>query len=493
MNDETPPKHPFRYTLLRWIDLAGLGTAAASLFAFVLLFALDNLAPTGNPYVGILAYLVAPAFLVLGLLLVAFTWIVRRRQLVRGTLTERRPLLKFDLADRRDRRTLVVSLVVAAGLLLLTAVGSYRSYHFTESTQFCGKSCHTVMEPEMATYENSPHARVACVECHIGPGATWYVKSKLSGLYQVYATLADKYPRPIPTPIHNLRPAQDTCEQCHWPKKFAGNLDRIYHHYLSDATNTAYSVRLSLKVGGGDPTRGPVGGIHWHMNVGNQVEYITTDEKHQVIPWVRITDDQGVVTEYRTEAFKDGPNAHVLHPVDCMSCHNRPSHIFQNPSEAVDLSLSLGRLDPTLPSIKERAVAVLNETYATKEEGLSKIATQLHAHYAADPRGRATIEEVQRIFRNNYFPEMKADWSVYPNNIGHKEWPGCFRCHDGQHKTTDGKQSIRFSDCNGCHVILAQGSPSELEQLSSGGQEFRHPGEEYDPAFKCSDCHAASK
>ena len=168
--------------------------------------------------------------------------------------------------------------------LLISALGSYQTYHFTESVNFCGQACHGVMKPEYVTYLHWPHARVSCAECHIGKGAGWYVRSKLSGTYQVYATMANKYPRPIPTPVKNLRPAQETCEECHWPQKFVGNLERTYNYFLSDETNTPFTVRMLMHVGGGDPTHGPVGGIHWHMNVGNKVEYLATDEARQKIP-----------------------------------------------------------------------------------------------------------------------------------------------------------------------------------------------------------------
>src|SRR6185295_7121108 len=213
----------------------------------------------------------------------------------------------------RDRKMMGLFLTGSVLFLLLSAVGSYHTYQFTESVQFCGQACHTVMKPELVTYQHGSHARVACVECHIGPGAEWFVKAKISGLYQVYAVAFDKYPRPVPTPIKNLRPAQETCEQCHWPQKFVGNLDKTYSYFLGEETNTPYSIRLTMKVGGGDPTHGPVGGIHWHMNVGNKVEYIATkldtnhvwvaDEMRQSIPWVRVVDKQGVVTEYRSPGF----------------------------------------------------------------------------------------------------------------------------------------------------------------------------------------------
>ncbi|MCC7519341.1 MAG: NapC/NirT family cytochrome c [Verrucomicrobiae bacterium] len=485
MNDPVPNSRISLSVLRNWVSLSGLLVAAGGLFSFLLLLALDAFARNANPYVGILAYLIAPSFVALGLAMVVLGLFLERRDI----LSRREgKLLTFDLSRPRDRRRLVVFGVIGGVFLLVSAIGSYRSYHFTESVAFCGQACHTVMEPEYVTYLNSPHARVACSECHIGPGAEWYVKAKISGLHQVYATAFNTFSRPIETPIRNLRPAQETCEQCHWPKKFAGNMDLIFYHYLADSTNTPYTVRLLMKVGGGDPARGPVGGIHWHMNVANKVEYIATDEKRQVIPWVRVIDPQGVVTEYRTPSFKDDPSKHTIRRMDCMDCHNRPTHIYQSPNEAVDLSLALGRLDPRMPEIKKEAVKALLLPASTREEGLRKIAAALHERYRDDPRLEKTIAEVQAISRENFFPEMKASWKIYPNNIGHKNWPGCFRCHDGEHATSDGKRSIKANDCNACHVILAQGVGKQLENLSAKGHAFQHPGGETGD-MKCSECH----
>jgi nitrate/TMAO reductase-like tetraheme cytochrome c subunit len=344
------------------------------------------------------------------------------------------------------------------------------------------------MKPEFVTYLNGPHARVACAECHIGKGAGWYVRSKLSGTYQVYATLADKYPRPIPTPIKNLRPAQETCEECHWPKKFVGNLERTYVSYLSDKTNTPFTVRLLMKVGGADPTHGPEGGIHWHMNVRNKIEYIATDESRQKIPWVRMIDSQGVVTEFRTPRFTNAVDEASVRRMDCMDCHNRPAHRYQTPDTAVNLAMSLGKINTALPYIRTNALYVLTRPYTNSLEAREGIATILYDRYLNDPRIRPTITAVQQIYTNNFFPEMKASWKVYPDNIGHKDWPGCFRCHDGLHKTPDGKRAIKANDCNACHTILAQGQGAELEQMTPGGQKFKHPGDEVDGL--CTDCHS---
>jgi nitrate/TMAO reductase-like tetraheme cytochrome c subunit len=476
---------PLRTLVLgNWLGLAGVVVAAGSLFSFLLLFALDAVAPNSHPYVGILAYLISPAFLIFGLVLMVLGILVQRRRL---RTPGARPLLIVDLSQPRDRRHLILFIALGAFFLLLSAVGSYHSYHFTESVQFCGQACHGVMKPEYTTYLNSPHARVSCSECHIGPGATWYVKAKISGLYQVYATLFDKYPRPIKTPISNLRPAQETCERCHWPKKFVGNLDRTFVHYLSDKTNTLYTVRLLLKVGGGDPTHGPTSGIHWHMSVNNKVEYIATDPQFQVIPWVRVTDPQGVVTVFKSADFKGDLRKYRIRRMDCMDCHNRPSHIFQAPNDAVDLALQLGNLDVRMPFIKKEAVAVLTQSYTNTDEAMEKIATTLHAKYPTDKHLSQTISVVQRIYRDNFFPEMKASWKVYPVNIGHKDWPGCFRCHDGQHKTADGQQTITDA-CDSCHTLVDEGRGVNVARLNPLGKKFKHPIDGWE-GMQCSDCH----
>ncbi|HXR07632.1 MAG TPA: NapC/NirT family cytochrome c [Candidatus Acidoferrum sp.] len=476
-----------------WVSLAGLVLMASSIFAFLLLFFLDTLAYASNPYVGILTFLVAPAFFFAGLMILLFgAWRWRRRLAKIGGGAG--PLrINVDLSRPHDRRVLAFFIPASVGFLLLTAMGSYHTYHFTESVEFCGESCHTVMKPELTTYLHSPHARVACAECHIGKGATWYVRSKLSGTYQVYATLAHKYPTPIPAPVKNLRPAQETCEQCHWPKKFVGNLDRTLSYFLPDQSNSLYSVRLLLKVGGDDPTHGPVGGIHWHMNVANRIEYFATDQARQKIPWVRVTDPQGVVTEYRTKEFTNDVSQMPKRTMDCMDCHNRPAHKLQAPESAVNLSMSLTNvdphIDPSLPYIKTNAVGVLCRTYTNQTEALQTIATTLAQQFPNDPRIRGTIAAVQQIYTNNFFPEMKASWRDYPDNIGHKDFPGCFRCHDGKHLSTTGQSTIKANDCNACHLILAQGSGAQLNQINAQGQKFAHPIDEYDPAYQCTDCH----
>lgn len=472
--------------LWNWVSLTGVVTVAASVFAALLLFLIDTFQRASNPYVGVLTYLIAPCFTMLGVALIVLGMFIRRREIkLRG---EPIPLV-IDLSRSRDRRILGYFLGSTALFLVVTAVGSYHSYQFTESVTFCGQACHTVMEPEMVTYQHSAHARVACVECHIGPGAKWFVKAKLSGLYQVYATLTDKYPRPVPTPIKNLRPAQDTCEHCHWPERFSGNMIRKYTHFLSGVSNREYSVVLLLRVGGGDPQRGPVEGIHWHTSKNHKVEYLATDNLRLKIPWVRLTGPDGKVTEFRTPEFTNTVNEADVRKMDCIDCHNRPAHVYQKPNEAVDHAIAEGWIDRTLPSIRSNATLVVTQPYTNRTEALATIASRLESAYPGDARAKSAVAAVQAIYERSFFPEMHANWRAYPEHIGHKDWPGCVRCHDDNHKTADGKQVISFQNCRQCHLILAQGSGEQLQQLNGAGLEFKHPGDDWDPSFACTDCH----
>jgi hypothetical protein len=492
---ETPSRPEKAPSLMEnWISLAGAILAGGSFFAVIILIATDLTTGFSTPYVGILTYLVTPAFLVAGLALVAMGVLLehRRRQHLAPGEVPRHP--RIDLNVPRHRKALTIVAAVTFVFLVTTGLGTYQSYHFTESVTFCGQTCHAVMNPEYTAYQNSPHARVTCVQCHIGPGAGWFVKSKLSGVYQVYATLANKYPRPIPTPIKNLRPAQEVCEQCHWPQKFFGNAERVNYHYLSDETNRPWTIRLLMKIGGGDPEHGRVGGIHWHMNITNRVEYAHTDSGRQVIPWVRLTAQDGTVTVYKVESdtLIPDPDSTAVRRMDCMDCHNRPSHVYNAPARAVNVALSTGRLSTGLPSIKQTAVELLTAEYDSTASAMASIAQGLRDRYREHADAAAVdqaITTVQRIYQTNFFPEMKVNWRAYPNNLGHTIFPGCYRCHDGKHKSEDGK--VISHSCASCHVIIGQGSGAVADTIGPEGLEFQHPVDIGDmwKTVNCAVCH----
>ncbi len=478
------------------ISIVGVAIAGLSFVAIIFLFLVEVFTQTSTPYLGIINYLIFPAILIVGLLLVPIgMWREHHRRAKFHSLPS---LPRVDLNIPHHRRMFVLSVAVLSLFLLLTGVGSYQAYEFTESTTFCGKTCHTVMEPEYTAYQGSPHARVTCAGCHVGPGAGWYVQSKLSGLYQVYSVTFNKYPRPIPTPITNLRPARETCEQCHWPQAFFGNKQDTRVHFMKDEQNTRWTYNLLIKIGGGSPELGHTSGIHWHMNIANKIEYLPADESREVIPWVRSTNAKGEVTVYTSDpSLADGAaiDQSKLRVMDCIDCHNRPTHIFKSPNIALNDALNHGLIDVELPSIKATAVEALTPEYSTKVAALAAIDSTLRNFYATNfpeiaaqksAQIGAAVKQVQDIYQKNNFPKMNASWRNYPDHIGHYLSAGCYRCHDGKHQSSDGKVITR--DCNACHAIIEQGDGKTVQESNLAGLEFNHPVD-IGEAWKESSCH----
>ncbi len=481
------------------VSMLGTILAICSFVTVLGLMYVDFSRGFANPYMSVVTYQIVPGGIITGLLLILVgAWREHKRR-HREILGAPPPLPHIDLNNPRHRRAFVTVVIISFFFLVFSAIGIYRTYHFTESVQFCGLICHSVMKPEYTLYQRSPHARVACTECHVGPGASWFVKSKISGVYQIYSTAFAKHSRPIPTPVENLRPARETCEQCHWPQKFSGSVERVRVHFLADENNTPWTIRLLLKVGGGDPTLGPVHGIHWHMSTNHKVEYLAVDKARQEIPWVRVTDDKGRVTVYQAKGKE--VNAKDISPgrirlMDCLDCHNRPTHIYAPPVRSVNQAMALGRLDRTIPYIKKNSVEVLTQAAKesrTEAEGLEIIRQRLKERYAQfQDQGKIekAVAEVQRIFRETIFPEMKASWMSYPDNIGHSIWPGCIRCHDGEHVSADGR--VISHECDTCHIITAQGPGLEPQEMSAKGLEFHHPGGDIGKELLCGNCHSGA-
>ena len=484
-SSSTPAKP--RSIFNNWISASGGVLVVCALFSFALLVWMDFTQGDKNPYLGIVTYLVAPGFLIAGIIVVfGGAWAQRRWQIKHVATQDK---WRLDFSDKQHRRSLVIFGSLAAVFLMLSAFGSYQTYHYAESTQFCGEVCHRAMSPEATTYKRGAHARVECVQCHVGSGVQWFIKAKINGTHQLIAYTLDNYKRPIDTPVKNLRPAQDTCEKCHWPEKFHGNIDINYTHFLSDKKNSPYSVRMLMRVNEGQPG-GQIGGIHWHVNPDSRVEYYPADDKRQDIPWMRVTNlKDGTSRVYRTEAFKGEPDAAKIRVMDCMDCHNRPAHSFPTANSVVEQAMASGALSTKLPALKRVAVQAMTQPdITTAANAQEKIATFLKGKYPDAPGLAATIAEVQSLYATTMFPERKADWRVYPNNIGHKDWLGCFRCHDEKHKTAAG-ESVKAKDCTSCHIILTQGAGGSLGTLSAKGQEFKHPDGDIDPDLTCSDCH----
>lgn len=474
-----------------WISAIGAVVAVGALFSFALLVWMDITQGEANPYLGIFTYIVAPGFLIAGLALIFFGGWAQRRWAIKhaATMPDK---WRLDFANPQQRHRLMLFGAGALAFILLSAFGSYQTYHFSESNQFCGQVCHSAMNPEWVTYQRSAHARVDCVACHVGSGVEHYIKAKLNGTHQLITFTLDNYSRPIATPVKNLRPAKDTCEKCHSPDKFVGNIEINYEHFLSDKKNSTYTARMLLHVDTGRPGA-PRGGIHWHAGENVRVEYYAADEKRQDIPWMRVTNTQDNSSRvFRTEAFKSDPPADKIRVMDCIDCHNHPAHVFPTANDVVENAMALGTLSTKLPNIKRVAVQALTQPEITSDalapEKIGEFIRAKYADPALAPDVSSAVATVKAIFSTTMFPERKADWRVYPNNNGHKDSLGCFRCHDDKHKDTAGEKP-KATDCASCHTIVAQGKGAALSLLDAKGLKFAHPDGELDAELSCSDCH----
>jgi hypothetical protein len=467
---------PAVYLGNNWISLLGAVLTTSGGITLLAFWALEMFSERPvHPYIGIAIFLVLPGIFLVGLALMPLGAVWRRLRLRRrGLLPEVYPQIDF----REPLLRHAAGLVGVATLLNVAIMGTstYKGVEYMDSTQFCGLTCHKVMAPEYTAFLDSPHSRIGCVQCHIGPGAPWFVKSKLSGTRQVLAVTFDTYSRPILSPVEDLRPARETCEQCHWPQKFHGDKFVVHTKYADDEASTPSTTVLVLKIGG--RTFQAATGIHGrHLDDAERISYVAIDRQRQVIPRVAYLADDGKIEEYASEEVKATPEqiARGEHrKMDCMDCHNRPSHTFELPERAVDRAISEGRISRELPFVKKKAVEALRAPYPDREAASARIPAVLADYYRTDHpesyrQHRALVEragaEVRAIYLRNVFTGMKVTWGTYPNNLGHEDFLGCFRCHDESHKTAGGKTITQ--DCNACHTILAQdeSNPKVLAEL----------------------------
>jgi len=488
-----------------WTTIIGAALAFISLLLIVFLMAISLVFDRGDSYSGLITYIILPVFLVLGLLMIPIGALRKRKKIKSGEDDASEKLPIVNLNDPGQRTAVMIFVVGSTIFLLLSSIGSYEAFHYTESNEFCGTLCHNVMEPEYVTYHGSAHARVNCVECHVGSGAGWYVRSKLSGLYQVYSVLTNSFPTPIETPVHSLRPARETCEKCHWPEKF---YDRKYitkRHYLANEENSEWDISLLMKTGPRISAQGLHEGIHWHINPDVKMEYLPLSRKRDSIGLVVYTNlKTGKVTTYRdadTENQIPENYTNQMRTMDCLDCHNRPSHNYRSPSTFFDQAMSAGKISGSIPEIKLAAMGILQEEYTTKDSAMMGIKDKITAYYAKhypevlesdSEKLNQAIAALQEGYANNIFPIMKANWTHYPNYIGHIESNGCFRCHNNSFTSDEGR--VITNKCEICHDIKAQGPPNNLSYaIGDSSLIFQHPediGEEWKET-KCFECHEA--
>jgi hypothetical protein len=443
-----------------------LTTVSATLMFIGLIVELFGL--TNNVYVPLLAFLVLPGGLITGLILIPIAAYLRRRQWT--TYGIAKDHLQINLSDHRHRKMLIWFIVLTVIFFSLLTVIGYFGYEFSDSPYFCGRVCHQVMEPEFTVYQRSPHAKVACIECHIGPGAQWFVRAKISGLRQVVAVLTNSYSRPIPAPVEHLRPARDTCEHCHWPEKFSGKKVKTFIHFTNDNQKDPQVTEIALHIGGHNKVTNEFEGIHWHVSNNVKVRYLATDEKRLHIAKVKVTRPDGSKDEFVNPDIKipaevnqseEGENS-GWRTMDCIDCHNRPTHTYDLPEERVDFGLLSKKINPDIIGIREDSLKVLTAEYNTREEAKAQMTDRLIdlqtnrqgldyvKRYDADIRkaGAYLVE----TYLGNVWPDMNIKWGTYGSHIGHQradEGWGCWRCHDDAHADAQGKTIPQ--NCDLCH------------------------------------------
>jgi Ni/Fe-hydrogenase b-type cytochrome subunit len=477
-----PRPGPTPVTLYRnLISYAGTGIAAVGVLVFAVLMAYHTIGGGAltQPYGDLVIFLVPPVFVIFGVIVVLFgmyvEWIRWRKHKPRSFAR----YLEVDLNRASERKALLVVAIGAAILFVPAIYGSFQAYRYTDAVSFCGTVCHS-MRPEYVTYQRSPHAHVECAQCHIEAGAMGYAQAKAHGIVELVETVRNDYPRPIPVPVADLRPIRGNCERCHWPANFFGSNEIARVHFLSDQQNTRWEVDMLVRVGGGDFADRSRLGIHWH--VASKVQYSATDAEHQNITWVRAVDPTTGIAKVYTSPSHASKAPLEIRTMDCVDCHNRPSHILQSPNQSVDLALAEGRIDPSIPFIKQQSVAALVAAYTTREQAMpgieSALRTYYQQHYPQIYKSKqeelgTTITYLQDTYNRYFFPSMKVRWDTYFTNDGHFHSVGCFRCHDGQHKSVDG--SVISSDCGECHTIIRQGKPGSMEVAKGPeGLKFQH-------------------
>ncbi len=491
-------------SIYNWLSITGFIVVFNSLILMLFIHVFTLLYNNHSSYLDVYIYVILPLSLVLGVILILCGMYIRIKKDRKGNPKERNlPVIDFN--EKPDQIIMAKIGTITVIFLIASFLGSYKAYLYTNSSEFCGELCHNTMKPEYTTYLNSSHAKVSCMGCHAGEGAGWFVQSRLSIVGMAYSMFTNNFPRPIPASAETLRPDRKTCENCHWPQKFYTRKLLNQVSYLADSANTEWNISLLLKLGPKNTARGLKEGIHWHINPDVRIEYSPTNESREIIPWIRYTNlKTGVVKIFtnpeQLPAAKNEDPDKIL-TMDCMDCHNRPSHLFLSAPDFIDHALSAGILSPQLPYIKKAAMEALKQAFETTASAREYIPKSICNFYSIGHKEiwksrkdliEASARKIVQEYEKNNFPEMKVDASCYPSHLGHMESNGCFRCHSGKHITKSGE--LIPSNCNLCHSIIEQGSSANFNFTNlKDTLEFVHPVPLKKGAANkaCSDCHKA--
>ena len=475
---------------MNWVGKLGVILASTAFFSFFILEGLTLIGVFRNTYTGIVTYFIIPLIFIVGLILLPIGWQMQKKTTgttLHNVFTDKLGEGNIGSENFWERVIPIVLVLTIVNVLFIVAAGS-SAMHYMDDSEFCGTACHTIMGPEWQVYSVSPHSRVPCVDCHIGEGVKALAAAKINGAWQAIAAMFDLYNKPIGTPIHNLRPARETCGKCHWPEKHYGSKLVKIQRYDEDEDNTLQFTTLNLKV---DAANGVGSGIHWHVAVDNEVRYSSVDDQREDMIWVEVKQPSGEFKRYTNKNYPDS-TFHAAEPrvMDCVDCHNRATHIYEQPDAALDKALATRLIDSDLPYIKREGLAAIITHHDDKSEGLDAIAERLNNFYEIEYPDQqfanleSSIQAVQAIYDRNIHPEMKITWNTYPNHLGHRVEFGCFSCHNFmQHEQSDGcfrchnknlmdESGVAISDeCTLCHSILSLSERDPLQYLLD--QEFR--------------------
>lgn len=451
---------------INWLGRIGVILTTSSFITFIFLEILRMSNVLRNAYIGLITYLTFPSLFVIGLVLIPIAWWIQKRKehkgwknLITGRFGEE------DIEPRPGGSRLFTMIALLTGINVLFMVGaSFRTLHFMDSAEFCGTACHAVMNPEWTTYQVSPHARVKCVECHVGEGVDALINSKLNGARQMLLFGLNIYDKPIHTPVKQLRPARETCEKCHWPDKFYGKRMDTYTHYSSDYDSTPRYTTLNLKID--TAKEGERSGIHWHIGEQNKVFYTSIADNRDKMIRIRSLQPDGSYKLFTNQSESHTADADQTYRImDCVDCHNRATHIYEEPGEALDHRLSQGKGDRSLPFLKREMLHAITINYPDNPAAMAGIRNHLTGFYQREYPEIAVVEDdgieeaillAQAVYSRNVHLYMDIEWNTYPAFIHHHRETGCFRCHN-EHMSDEKGNMIQY-DCTLCHSILAYDS-----------------------------------
>lgn len=476
------------------VSLLGLTVTGVGFAASLIALVTELTGEESTAYQGLLTFVLYPGIAITGLFITSIGVLLERRRSRKLSAASEEWHPSLDIAQRRGRVALWALGCFVLAFAGSSVVGAYHAYEFTESKSFCGSICHVAMEPQFVAHQSSPHAKIDCVRCHVGPGVSGYVSAKFSGMRQLKQVLLDTVPRPIRAGEEKIAIVSEACEECHRPDLLPDSQLDTSVRYGFDLASTERSLRLLFR-----RTRDPLQGTHWHS--GLEISFRAEGARAERIPWVRVRRSDGSETVYERATGHGpggGPELGEEREMSCIDCHSRPAHRFEPPENAVDIAIARGEIDRSLPSIKKIAVAALSRDHGGL--GTDGVEGFVKEQYRTSFDGRVLAREetlgeaiasIRRIYSRSVFPEMQVDWTTHPDHVGHRGSPGCFRCHGGQHTSADGRTLP--SECATCHEFFEKARDSaDLTAIPADGSSFHPFRNENHPVHECWTCHSES-